>query len=162
MDKVSNLAANFERKMRRRVVITGHGSYRDGDGMITVPAGKVIHFYVAHGVGLANDVGMAVEGLDGGKMPQPFESVRAGQRVHNYILTYASGLTLNGSQKNAQFDWVTVSHPGQAVPLSVLLNDSRCQTATEIHWAACRSQANWLGPSTHDAGYSKTAATYAK
>ena len=159
---VKSLAANFERKMGRRVVITGHGSYRDGDAKITVPPGKVIHFYVPHGSPLSNTVGMAVEGFDAGKPPTPVESIRAGQPVHNYILTFPTDLTLNGNRKNAQFDWVTVSHAGQAVPLSVLLNDSRCQGASEIHWAACRSLASWLAPNTHNAGYKTGGVTYAR
>jgi hypothetical protein len=161
MSSVKSLAANFERKMRGRVVITGHGSYRDGDARIIVPAGKVIHFYVPHGTGLDNAVGMAVEGLDAGVPPQPYESIRAGQPIYNYILTFPTDLTLNGTKKNAQFDWVTVSHAGQAVPLSVLLKDSRCQGASEIHWAACRSLANWLAPNTHDAGYQQGGVTFA-
>jgi len=118
-----------------------------------VPLGKRIHFYVAHGEDLLNNVGMAVEGFDGGIPPEPFETFVAGAQVHDYILTYPSDLRLNGTRQNAQFDWITVRFPGQAVPLSVLLRDTRCQRALDIHWAACRGRADWLTPHTHDAGY---------
>jgi hypothetical protein len=147
------MAANFERKMKNRVIITGHGSYRRNDPKITVPNGKRIHFYVAHGVALDNDVGMAVEGFEGGQLPPAFETFESGEEVYDYILTYPSGLTLHGTQKNFECDWITVRHKGQAVPLSTLLKDSRCVSATDIHWAACRSRADWLAPDTHDAHY---------
>jgi hypothetical protein len=162
MPSVKDLAANFDRKSGRRVVITGHGSYRESDQKILVPVGKVIHFYVPHGSPLSNAVGMAVEGFEDGVPPAPVETLRAGQLVHNYILTYPSDLTLNGTKKNAKFDWVSVTHQGQAVPLSVLFKDSRCEAATEIHWAACRSRADWLAPNTHDAGYLQKPVTFAK
>lgn len=141
---VKDMAANFERKMNRRVVISGHGSYRDGDAKITVPHGKTLYFYVRHGEGLSNAVGMAVEGLEGGTPPAAIEVFKGGDQVYNYILTYPSNLTLNGTSQNAKYDWITVARKGEAIPLSTLFKDSRCQTASEIHWAACRSQANWL------------------
>jgi hypothetical protein len=162
MPSVKELAANFQRRMGTRVVMTGHGSFRAGDAKILVPAGKVIHFYVPHGTPLDNAVGMAVEGFDAGVPPAPCETIRGGQLVHNYILTYPSDLKLNGTQRNAQFDWISVTKPGQAVPLSVLFQDSRCKAASEIHWAACRSRADWLAPNTHDAGYAIKNVTFAK
>jgi hypothetical protein len=153
MPSVKDLAANFQRKMSNRVVMTGHGSFRATDAKILVPRGKVIHFYVPHGSPLSNAVGMAVEGFDAGTPPAPVETIKGGQLVYNYILSYPSDLTLNGNKKNAKFDWISIAKPGQAVALSVLLKDSRCDTATEIHWAACRSRADWLAPNSHDAGY---------
>lgn len=162
MPSVKDLAANFQRRMGTRVVMTGHGSYRESDAKILVPVGKVIHFYVPHGSPLSNAVGMAVEGFDEGVPPAPVETIKAGQLVHNYILTYPTDLTLNGTKKNAKFDWISVARPGQAVALSVLLKDSRCEAASEIHWAACRSRADWLAPNTHDAGYKQGAVTFAK
>lgn len=162
MSNVSNLAARFERMGQGRVVITGHGSYRSGDAKIVVPAGKKILFYCPHGTPLSNAVGMAVEGFQADAPPSPHEVFSAGDQIPNYILTYPSDLTLNGTQQNAKYDWVTVSHKGQAVPLSVLLRDSRCQRASEIHWAACRSLADWLAPNTHDAGYALGRVSFAR
>ncbi len=159
---VKDLAANFDRRMGRRVVISGHGSYRDGDAKVVVPHGKTLYFYVAHGVGLSNSVGMAVEGFDGGTPPAPYETFKGGDLVYNYLLTYPSNLTLNGTARNAKYDWITVSHAGQSVPLSVLFKDSRILAASEIHWAACRSKANWMKKSTHDAGAKLGKVAYAK
>ncbi len=161
MASVSSIGANFERKMHNRVVISGHGSYRDGDTRVAVPAGKTLYFYVPHGTPLSNAVGMAVEGLDAGTPPPPYEVFNAGDLVYNYILSYPSDLTLNGSRNNAKYDWITIADPKACVPLSVLFKDSRCTQAAQIHWAACRSKANWLAP-TH-AGYGfKTSVNFAK
>jgi hypothetical protein len=161
MSNVSGLAARFQRLGASRVVITGHGSYRTADAKIPVPPGKKLFFYCPHGTPLSNAVGMAVEGFQADSPPAPHEVFNAGDLVPNYILTYPSDLTLNGTKQNAKYDWVTVSHKGQAVPLSVLFKDSRCQRASEIHWAACRSLADWLAPDTHSAGYKIGGVTFA-
>lgn len=161
MGNVAKLKSNFERKMTRRVVISGHGSYRDSDPKIVVPQGKTIYFYVAHGQGLSNAIGMAVEGFEAGVPPAPVETFRAGDQVVNYILSYPSDLLLNGTKQNAKFDWITVTDVKACVPLSVLLKDSRCIAASEIHWAACRSLANWLAPTHKGYGFG-TSVSFAK
>ena len=162
MPDVGTLAANFERQMGGRVVMTGHGSYRSSDRWIVVPQGKRIHFYCPHGQPLSNSVGMAVEGFQAGQPPQPYQTVSGGARLPNYILSYPGDLTLNGTKKNAKYDWISIRHRGQAVHLSVLLRDLRCIRATDIHWAACRSRADWLGADTHNAGYVLGPAHFAK
>jgi len=75
---VKDLAANFDRRMQRRVVISGHGSYRDADPQIVVPQGKTLYFYVLHGTGLDDAVGQAVEGFDAGVPPMLSKPSRVG------------------------------------------------------------------------------------
>ena len=129
----------FEKKNQKRIVLVGHGMWVPGDGWITVPQGQTIHFYVPDGGLLANNVGNAIEGFSGsGNVPKPVESIHGGGWVRNYRLTYASGLSLNGTKSDAKFTWITVREKDRTIQLSILLKDTRCLNATELHWAACR------------------------
>jgi hypothetical protein len=139
MGKVSEGITIFQRKRFDRVVMSGHGAWWSTDGQITVPVGITIHFYVAHGDLTNNAVGMAVENrFASDSPPSPVETLKAGDRCHNYRLSFGSRLTLNGSLATYKYDWITVNDVDRQVPLSVLLRDARCESPCEIHWAACR------------------------
>jgi hypothetical protein len=139
MPTVSGLIISFERKKFDRIVMSGHGAWWATDGMITVPKGMTIHFYVRHGALTDNAVGMAVENrFSSLSPPTPVDSYTEGQSVYNYRLSFGSRLELGGSLSTYKYDWITVDQVDRQVPLSVLLRDPRCDAPCEIHWAACR------------------------
>lgn len=123
----------------RRVVMSGHGAFYDGDGMIAVPQGIKIHFYVSHGVALSDSIGQAVEGLIGGTPVTPTETLTGGQQSYNYRLLYPDNLTINSSSSSWRYDLIVVTDKDRAIPLSLLLKDPRVKSPCEIHWCACRS-----------------------
>ncbi len=138
-DSVSGLVNIFERKKFDRVVMSGHGIYFTSDGKITVPDGIVINFYVNHGDLTNNVLGMAVENrFSSSTPPTPVESFKGGDQVFNYRLGFGSRLDLAGSLSTYKYEWITVNQVDRLIPLSVLLQDSRCQPPCTIHWAACR------------------------
>ena len=119
--------------------MSGHGAWWATDGMIAVPKGITIHFYVAHGDLTDNAVGMAVENrFSSSAPPAPVSSYTEGQSVYNYRLSFGSRLELGGGLSAYKYDWITVNQVDRQVPLSVLLKDLRCEPPCEIHWAACR------------------------
>jgi hypothetical protein len=140
---VAGLVTKFERQRFDRVVMSGHGIYFAADRKVKVPAGVKIHFYVKHGHGTKNSVGMAVENKFASKAPpQPLETFTEGQEVYNYRLGFGSELELGGNLSTYKYDWITVNQPDRLVPLNVLFKDPRCKGPCEIHWAACRSTAD--------------------
>jgi len=130
----------FEKQNQRRVVISGHGLRLTIDKKITVPSGITLYFYCLDGAFTADTLGQAIEGFTGtGNIPQPMETVKSGESVWNYRLTYGVTLTINASKLGAKYNLITIDEKDQnrAIPLSILFRDSRCQNA-EIHWACCR------------------------
>jgi hypothetical protein len=82
---------------------------------------------------------MAVENrFSSNAPPTPVASFTEGQQVFNYRLSFGSRLDLQGGLSTYKYDWITVDQVDRQIPLSVLLNDSRCAPPCEIHWAACR------------------------
>lgn len=139
MSRVAKGVEFFEKASKKRVIFQGHGLYRTGDPNITVPAGKTIHFYVRHGEVMTTRASWHVEGFTGtGRVPKPLESYGPGSTIPDYRLGYPSGLSLNGTKNQWNYDWIVVRTKGRWIPLSILLQDSRCEAATDLHWAACR------------------------
>jgi hypothetical protein len=130
----------FEKKNQLRVVISGHGMRLAGEPQIALPLGMTLYFYCLDGRFTSDELGRAIEGFTGtGQIPKPVETVRSGEPVWNYRLTWGSDLTINATKLQAKYDLITIDDRDQnrAIPLSILLRDTRCQNA-EIHWAACR------------------------
>jgi hypothetical protein len=75
-----------------------------------------------------------------GDHPTPADLVSAGGGAlcYNCRLGYASGLTLNMTELDAKYTVITIPPERKfaPIPLTTLLRDSRCRTATEIHWCA--------------------------
>ena len=106
-------------------VFSGHGGIMSGEGGViettTVPKGTCIAFYCAHGEGIPDSLGNAIET---GNAPAATEVFGPGSQVPNYRLLPPDGLNIAGNP-------VTV---GEVTPLSELLKEGMgtCQ------WAACR------------------------
>lgn len=126
-------------------VLAGHGATRPSYGAdITIPRGMVLHFYVAHGRSLPNDIGQQVDGIvrDGPGGITPVQTIRQGGTTRPYRLFNHKGggyLSL-GMSPEANPNFIKWPGPG-GKPLIELLEEIRRSTDGEVHvhWSACRS-----------------------
>lgn len=102
-------------------VFAGHGRWNFWNGWTKVPNGTSLSMYSKHGQSLSDRNGFLIEA---GSPPPAVQVYNSGQRVRNYTLYPAKGLTVLHSS-------VTVD---RAHTLGTLLQPN----AGACHWAACR------------------------
>ena len=109
-----------------QIVLSGHGSWEPGRGVIRVPPGTEVVVYVRHGEELFDTIGNYIE--TGGKtgLPPYYAKVyKSGQFIQNYDLSPPHNLRIMGSPKT--------------VPSITSLADLLKPNMGTVHWAACRS-----------------------
>jgi RHS repeat-associated protein len=106
-------------------VLSGHGSWEPGNGVIRVPEGTTLVFYIRHGEKLYDSIGNYIEtGGTSGRAPYYKKVYKPGQFVQNYDLSPGAGLTIMGNPKT--------------VSVKTSLADLLQPNMGTVHWAACR------------------------
>ena len=81
------------------IVLSGHGTWNNEDGLISVPDGITVHFYVLDGNNLDDHVGRRIDRMV--SYPQPTESFPGGSMVKNYRLGPPDGIMASSANSNA-------------------------------------------------------------
>ena len=116
-------SASGSGRLDGETVLSGHGGFEPGSGLIHVPRGTCVVMYCRHGETILDTTGNAIETGIGRAVPA--QTYRSGQFLQNYTLYPPDGLVIMGSP-------TTVSAP---TLMSRLLRPGM----GTCHWAACRS-----------------------
>jgi hypothetical protein len=170
MSRIQDLVNRFEglaQQTRRKFILGGHGGWRPADGMVKVPPGTTISFYVPHGVALSNPPSFDVDrgefnerglivtrqGSAVGELA-PTQTFKAGAELHNYTLFYRTRLTVPVARQREAEGGVVKGMKGFDIRFGNSETDKRFVTGNnltlavifaeekfigaDLHWSACR------------------------